>query len=198
MHKYLPKDFLKISSKLKENLDEERFAHSLNVMNESVKLAQTYGANIEDAAIAGLLHDCGRFFKTDVIAEETKKLGISISKMEKANPKLLHSRVGVYIARKVFGIKKKDILNSIASHTYGREKMSLLEKIVYIADHIEKDRLYKEVHMLRKLAYTNIDIAILKSLDITIVHLIKSGRPLFEKTVTTRNFFLWMTNKPKS
>lgn len=121
---------------LKENLDDERFLHSLGVADCAVELAEKYGQDTQKAYLAGLVHDCAKCCKNEEL------LDILQNKMhcdmeELLNPKTYHSPAGSYLAQKIFGIDDKEILDSIYCHTVGKEKMSVFEKIIFLADKIE-------------------------------------------------------------
>lgn len=158
-----------INRKLHTMLTPKRFKHTQGVAEEAVKLAKRYGADKKKAYIAGLLHDCAKCIPTEEKLEACKKYGIKPDPILKAQPDLTHSFLGAKIAEKDYGIKDNDILNSIAYHTTGRADMSLLEKIIYIADYIEPNRAYFEgLDYIRKLAYEDIDKTITAILKKTI------------------------------
>lgn len=154
---YFPKkDILKF---LEKHLDKNRFEHTLSVSYTAMNLAALYGESIERAEIAGLLHDCAKNF--DYVKKEKyiKKYNIDLTEEEKAIPSIIHAKIGMYIAKKKFDIKDIDILNAISYHTTGRSKMSLLEKIIYIADYIEPRRkIIPSLMRARQLAYQNLDL----------------------------------------
>lgn len=158
--------------KLKKNLEyfnPKVYIHCIQTMNEAEKLAHHYGSDIEKAKIAGLLHDCGK-------------------KMTKGNDNLTHSKVGAEIANEVFDVHDEEILNSIKYHTTGRENMTLLDKIIFTADKIEPGRKYEGVDEIRKVAYTNIDEAIIMSLESTIEYVKMRKLELDNDSITTLKF----------
>lgn len=161
----------KINKKLHTALTPKRFKHTQGVAEESAKLANLYGANVEKAYIAGLLHDCAKCIPTDEKLKYCKKYDVKLDDILENNPDLTHSFLGAKIAEKEYGIEDNDILNAIAYHTTGRADMSLLEKIVYIADFIEPNRNYFEgLDEIRKLAYIDIDKTMVEILRKTIVY----------------------------
>ena len=127
-------NILKMQEKLKKYLDEDRFTHTQGVMYTSAALAMRYGEDVRKAQAAGLLHDCAKCIPNEKKISICEKNGIPISDAERINPFLLHAKAGAQIAKDKYKITDPDILNAIASHTTGRPGMSLLEKIVYIAD----------------------------------------------------------------
>lgn len=160
-----------LSRKLHTALTPKRFKHTQGVAEEAVKMAKKYGADTDKAYIAGLLHDCAKCIPTAKKLDYCKKYGIKTDDILKNQPDLTHSFLGAKIAERDYGISDKDILNAIAYHTTGRADMSLLEKIVYIADFIEPNRKYfKGLDEIRKLAYEDIDKAMIEILKQTILY----------------------------
>ncbi len=181
------KDLLK---RLKKMLDKDRFEHSLRVEKSALELAKHYKENPEKASIAALLHDCGRYVPPSEMAKEAKKFGINLSSLEISQPKLIHAKLGAKVAKKIFKIKDRLILSAIKKHTTGSPKMALLEKIIYLADHIEHGRRFKEVSTLRKLAYKNMDKAIVASTTSMLKSLISKGLLICRETIETRNYYI--------
>ena len=134
------------------NLNESRLKHSLSVSETAVALATKYGENIEKARIAGLVHDCAKNMKDDELIKVASEHEIQIDEIYIHNPSILHGLVGSIIAREVMEIQDEDILNAISYHTTGRKNMSILEKIIYIADYIEPLRKFNGVEELRILS----------------------------------------------
>lgn len=169
----------KLRRKVKRELDRERYEHTLGVMYTSAALAMCHGADVEQALLAGLLHDCAKCISAKNKMKLCRKYHLGISETEFKNPSLLHAKLGAFLAAKKYHVKDKNILNAIASHTTGRPQMSLLEKIVYIADYMEPGREeLSNMADVRKLAFQDIDeclyrilkdsLAYLKTKDFTI------------------------------
>ena len=143
------------------------------------------------AEIAGLLHDCAKCMDNDKKIRICNKNQISYSKIEAENPYLLHGKVGAYIARKEFDILDEDILNAITWHTTGRPDMSLLEKIIFVADYIEPSRRpIPELNLIRQLAFTDIDQAVIKILENTLKYLNEKGSPIDDMTQKTYDSYI--------
>ena len=131
---------------LKQNLDEERFYHSLGVADCAKELAIRYNLDSQKAYFAGLLHDCAKCYKN----EDLKN--ILVTKMncnmeELINPKTYHSPAGAYLAREIFEVEDEEILNAIYCHTVGKVNMTIFEKIIFLADKIEpntRDKVWRE------------------------------------------------------
>ena len=159
-------------SLLKERLLEKRYIHSLNVADSARELAKKYGADEEKAYFAGLVHDVMKNASDEEQLQIMEKGGIILSRTEKNNPKLWHAMAGECYLRTELGITDSDILLSVRYHTTGRAEMSLLEKIVYIADYISIERNYFDVDVMRKLALNEgLDEAALYALKFSFVSL---------------------------
>ncbi|ANW98581.1 phosphohydrolase [Thermoclostridium stercorarium subsp. thermolacticum DSM 2910] len=177
----------KMKRKLKENLTEKRYIHSLNVMEEAVRLANRYGADVEKARIAGLLHDCAKNVGREKEDELIKKYGIETDEIQKHSHALMHSILGKYIAREEYGIYDEEILNAIYWHTTGRPGMTMLEKIIFVADFIEPGRDFDMAKKAREYAYKDLNRCIVMCADATIMYLLDSGKLIHPYTLETRN-----------
>lgn len=122
---------------LKDNLDEERYEHSIGVAECAVKLAKKYNLNEKKAYVAGLLHDCAKCFSTGKLLRMVCE-NVKVEKSEKQNIKTLHAPVSAYVAEHDFGVNDKEILSAIRWHTIGKLKMTNFEKIIFVADKIEE------------------------------------------------------------
>ena len=151
-------NLMKIAGKLKKYLDEDRLWHTLGVMQMSASLAIRYDYPMERAQLAGLLHDCAKCIPNKKKLKMCSEHNIPVSDFELGHPFLLHARLGAYIAHEKYGIDNQEILSAINYHTTGRCDMSLLEKIIYIADYIEPMR-YKASLLTenRKIAFQDLD-----------------------------------------
>lgn len=166
-----------VNAKLHSVLTPKRYKHTQGVAQESIQLAKRYGVDSDKAYIAGLLHDCAKCFTDEEKLLLCDKYGLILDDILKSQPDLTHSFLGAKIAREEYGINDNEILDAIAYHTTGRPNMSLLEKIVFIADYIEPNREYFEgLDKVRDLAYKDIDKAIIYSLESTINYNKKKNR----------------------
>lgn len=172
---------------LKESLNEERYIHSINVMEESVKLALHYKAEVEKAKIAGLLHDCAKNISREEENELIKKYGIVTDDIQKQSHALIHSILGMYIARDRYQVTDEEVLNAIYWHTTGRAGMTTLEKIIFVADYIEPGRNFDVAKKVREHAYEDLDKCVLLCADSTILYLIGKGKLIHPYTLETRN-----------
>lgn len=182
----------KIDKYLKKHLTKERYHHTLGVAYTATSLAMRYNPDtsnsdfVRKAELAGLLHDCAKCMENKKKIKVCNKNNIEYSSFEAENAYLLHGKVGAFIAQSKFGIDDKDILNAITWHTTGRPNMSLLEKIIYIADYIEPSRRpIPELDEIRKLAFEDIDMAMKKILSNTLKYLNQKNSPIDSMTQKT-------------
>lgn len=158
-------------SLIKNRMGERRYIHSLNVAKAAVALAERYSADVEKAEIAGILHDCCKEIPKDEMLQIITRGGIILDATEKNSSKLWHAVAGSVYVRDELNIKDDDIINSIKYHTTGRAGMSLLEKIIFIADFIGDERDYDGVDIMRKKAFECLEDAMLFGLQFTITDL---------------------------
>ena len=183
-------DIVKIEECIKEMTTAKRFLHSKGVEETAVKLARHYGVDEKKARYAGLMHDCVKNVPTEEMFMLCEKFGCKLDWVEQAEPKLIHGPLGAYYAKNVFGIDDDEIFDAIYYHTIAKSDMSMLTKIIYIADCIEPNRNYNEVEKLRELAFYDIDSAILKAINYTIKKIVDSGRMLHSETINARNYLI--------
>lgn len=186
----------KIRKKMEKNLDHRRFDHTMGVAYTASALAMCHQTDIDKAQIAGLLHDCAKCMSNEKRISICEKHDLPITDIERRNPFLLHAKVGCYIAEKKFHIHDEDILNAILNHTTGRPGMSQLEKIIYIADYIEPGRKQApNLAKVRKLAFVDLDAALLKILRDTLDYLHSIDSPIDPMTQQTYDYYMKAGNK---
>ena len=161
--------------KLKRSLKTKRFEHSEGVCAEAVRMAELFGADTEKAYIAGLLHDCAKCFSPDEEKEISQKYGYVPDLMTQVCHPVLHAPLGAVVAEHEYGVHDKEILDAIHYHTVARADMTLLDKIVYVADMTEPGRDYDGAERLRALAHKDIDEAFCEALSQSLIHNIKKG-----------------------
>ncbi len=183
----------KIKKELLITIGEKRLGHSIRVMTEAKKLSKYYDVDEEKVAMAGLLHDCARYEDKAQLLKESEEFGIISDKLYTGNVNLLHAPLGAEVAKKKFNISDIDILNAIRYHTTGRENMSMLEKIVYIADYIEPKRDFEGIEYVRNICYEekDLDKALISSIDNTIKFIIEKNLIIHVDTIKARNFLLY-------
>ncbi len=173
--------------KLKDSITKKRFIHSLNVMELAAELAAAHGIDKEKAAIAGLLHDCAKNIEADESLRLCEEFQIDIIDVERLQPKLLHGKVGAVLATKEYGVDDEEILDAIRHHTLGRENMTTMDKIVFIADYVEPGRNFEGIEELRELAFTDLDKTMVISLDNIIKHIITKEVLIHPVAILARN-----------
>lgn len=184
-------DYKNIEEKLKEMLPERRLKHSINVSQCAIKLSEIYDCDVEKAKLSGLIHDCAKYFSDEQIEDSIRKYNIALDSLEENNIALSHSVIGSYIIQDVFNIQDEDIINAVKYHTTGREDMTILEKIIYMADLIEDDRKFPLVDELRELTYSGrLNEALLLSFNNTIKYVIERNQLIHPRTVSARNYIL--------
>lgn len=170
-------------------LKPKRMPHVLGTAEEAARLARRYGADETQARVAGLLHDCTK--KLDM-AEQLAlcgQYGIVLDPLEQKALKLLHAKTGAAIARHVYGVDDA-VYQAILYHTTGRAGMSLLEKILYLADYIEPSREFAndpDVVRLRETVYEDLDRGLLLGLTMTIDEMVGMGNPVHHDTLDARD-----------
>lgn len=162
IYKHVP-DF---EEKLKTMLEPKRFLHSIGVRDTAVRLAKIYRADEKKAEIAGLLHDNAK--NMDNLYERCRDLEVELDETELKNPALVHAKLGAETAKCEFGISDAEIINAIRWHTVGRPGMSLLEKIVFVADLIEPQRQFPDISQIREIAENDLDAALIECVKATI------------------------------
>ncbi|MCR4989868.1 MAG: bis(5'-nucleosyl)-tetraphosphatase (symmetrical) YqeK [Lachnospiraceae bacterium] len=181
----------KIEEKLKKVQSEKRFNHTKGVQYTAICLAMRYDEDIEKASLAGLLHDSAKHLSDEKLLSLCAQNHVDITKTEEENPFLLHGKVGALIARKKFGIEDEDILNAITNHTTGRPGMSMLEKIVFVADYIEPSRnTAANLKQVRKMAFEDIDLTICKITSDTLNYLNKKKAAIDPMTRITHDYYM--------
>lgn len=179
---------------LKTNLKEKRYIHTLGVAETAKKLARLNGISEEKAEIAGLAHDIAKNISKDIMKEIIKENNIMLSKIEEVSANLWHSIIAPVEAKNRFKIEDEEILDSIRWHTTGKENMSVLTKIIYIADMIEPNRNFEGVEELRKVTFENLDKGVFCGLTSSIKVLLKQNLLIDENTMRARNHFLFNKN----
>ena len=178
-----------LKEELKRYLKEDRYKHSICVMEMSGRLAEHYRVNKQRVMKAALMHDMAKELPLDELKKYVINNEIYVSKMEMFVGVTLHGKVAADMCRKKYKFDK-EMCRAISNHTTGKVRMSMLEKIVFIADKIDETRKYEGVENLRKLAFETINKAILQNIDNTILNNMKRGRPILEESIKTRNYIL--------
>ena len=169
-------------------LNPNRVAHVLGCRDTAVELARHWGADEEDAARAGILHDITKAIDGPLQLTLCQAYGKILSDFSRKYPKTLHALTGSLVAERIFG-ENAAVVSAIEWHTTGKADMSLLEKIIYLADYIEPNRTIDGVDELRALAFTDIDAALKLGLNMTLAHLARQGA---EVSPESREALAWL------
>jgi len=172
-------------------LSPRRCRHSMNVAQEAANLADHYGVDREKAYLTGILHDYAKDLKPDDLLLIAGENGLIDYEVERQLPDLLHAPVGAFLLKQELGIEDGEMLEAVRFHTMGSLQMSPLDKIIFLADMIEPDRdAYPDLERLRRLAFDDLDQAMLLGLDSTIRYCLDRRAVLHSRTVEVRNMFL--------
>ncbi|MGG1400474.1 bis(5'-nucleosyl)-tetraphosphatase (symmetrical) YqeK [Bacillus salipaludis] len=171
---------------VKEQLTDHRYQHTLGVMETAIILAKQVGADEKKAELAAIFHDYAKFRPKEEMREIILTQGFPQDLLE-YNAELWHAPAGAYLVKKEAGITDPDVLTAIRYHTSGRPGMSLLEKVIYLADYIEPGRHFPGVEEVREMAKENLDKALIKSIQNTISFLLKKNQPIYPETFQTYN-----------
>lgn len=163
-------------------MKEKRVAHVKGVEEEAVRLARRWGADETMARRAGILHDCTKYLELDDQLELCRKYGVELDELEQSAVKLLHSKTGACMARWIFG-EPDQVYWAIYWHTTAKADMTVLEKILYVADYMEPNRDFEGVERLRELAYSDLDRALLLGVEMTIQEMHERGLPIHPNTL---------------
>lgn len=172
---------------LKATLDSRRFIHSLNVADECLKLSEIYGYDCDKAYLSGLLHDICKNDSQEKMLQIFNEFDIILDDIQKAQYKLWHSIAGALFIQKKFNITDTEIIDAIRYHTTGRENMTKLDKILYLADFISADRDFDGVEKLREFAYDDLDKAVLQCFEFSVNELCGINKPIHPDTLNGYN-----------
>lgn len=167
---------------------ESRRAHVIGTADTALALAEHWGADPEAARRAGILHDITKALSGREQLHLCSRYQMTLSTLQRENPKLLHAKTGAIVAREIFG-ESEAVFRAIWWHTTGRAEMSLLEKILYIADYMEPNRCFPGVEVLRDLVWKDLDVAVFCGLDQAVAHVRNQGMPLDTDSLAAWNFY---------
>lgn len=181
----------KLRKEISKVQDGKRYEHTLSVAYTAANLAACHGGDVEKALIAGILHDCAKSMPDHKLLDCCEKHHLPISREERKKPSLLHAKVGSHLAHKKYKVADQDILNAICYHTTGRPQMSLLEKIIFVADYMEPGRRQApRLEQIRRTSFTDLDQAVLMILEDTLAYLRESSSVIDKTTQETYNYYL--------
>lgn len=179
-----------LEQKLQSSLTPSRYRHTLGVAYTACALAMRYGADLNAARRAGLLHDCAKCMSNSEMRQMANQKKIAITPFELEHPALLHSKLGVYVARDTYGITDVSILEAIRWHTTGKPDMSLLQSIIFTADYIEPNRdKAPRLPELRRTAFIDLDRCVYEILCDTAAYLSKNPKSMDTMTLKALEFY---------
>lgn len=171
---------------VKAEMPERRWTHTLGVMETSIILAERFGGDPERAERAAILHDVAKYWPTARMETMIKEHGLP-EELLRYDKELWHAPVGAFVAERDYGVSDPEILDAIRYHTSGRERMTLMDRIVCLADYMEPGRDFPGVKHIRELAEHSLNKALLAGFDSTIMYLLQQGRRIFPLTIAARN-----------
>lgn len=182
-------ELLEIRKIIKSRLSEKRFYHSECVMERAKELAEKYGYDIETAQKVGIAHDIAKEISDEDKLKYVEKNNIEIDEVERENPTLLHAKIGADITIKELGFTD-EMGQAIRAHTTGIQNMSLLDKILFIADRTSSERGFEDIDYLNSLLEESIDKAVLYILDKKIILQIEKKKAMHPESIIARNWLL--------
>ncbi len=186
-----------IEKYLKSKLTPARYTHVLSVRELALDLAKKYGADLRKVNLAVLLHDCAKWMRTSEQYEAVANHEIQLDEIERHNPSLVHAPVGAMLAVAHFDVDNPEILNAIRIHTTGSGEMTLIDKILYVADFAEPKRNRTEAHAVRELAYQDLNKAVFEVSRYKIEHLLAKGVLIHPHTINAYNSALQKIGESK-
>jgi len=174
---------------VKSRLTEKRFNHSKCVMERCVELAEKFSIDKDIAAKIGIAHDIAKEIASEEKIKYAEKNNIKIDEIERENPTLLHAKIGADIAVKELGFTD-EMGQAIKAHTTGIENMSMLDKILFIADRTSRERGFPDIEYLNSLLEESIDKAVLYIIDKKIMLQIEKKAVMHPDSIIARNYLL--------
>ncbi len=179
-----------MKEQIKNTLSPKRYTHTIGVVETAVKLSQIYGGDRVVVETSALLHDIAKEVDNSSMLNLCQKYNIIPDEIERHAPGLLHGKIGASIAEEAYGIENSIVLDAIRFHTTGRKEMSLVEKIVFIADMIEPGREFRGVDSLRETAFNNLNKSILEGLNTTIRFVLERNGVIHPLSIEARNYLI--------
>lgn len=179
---------------VKKQLTDRRYQHTLGVTESAIKLANRYGADVKKAELAAIFHDYAKFRPKEEMRGIIVSQGMAATLLD-FHSELWHAPVGAYLVEKEAGITNTEILDAIRYHTSGRVGMTLLDKIIYLADYIEPGRLFPGVDEVRETAEISLNQAVIEAMRNTIVFLMKKKQAVYPDTFHSYNDLIMKTKE---
>ena len=178
---------VQIDAYLEAKLEDKHYRHVLSVRDMAVELAVKYGADPQKTNLAALLHDCARWMDTRQLFEAIADYQIQLDEIERINASLLHALVGAELALEIFSVGDEEILSAVRSHTKGSRSMTLVDKVLFVADFSEPNRTYPEAETVRKIAKQDLNQAVFQVAKFKINDLLDRGKVIHPDTIAVYN-----------
>ncbi len=182
---------VKLFGKIRVAMKPARFQHVLGVEEAALALADRYGCDPKKPVWQHSCMTMPRKWKTkflDLIA----KYDLDKALLNWDN-NIWHGVVGAYKIAEDFGLEDQEIFQAIQRHTIGAGQMTLLDKVLYVADYIEPNRDFPGVDEARRIAKESLDKAVAYETAQTISYLAKKGIPIYPQTLETYNgYVVWL------
>ncbi|MDE0298695.1 MAG: bis(5'-nucleosyl)-tetraphosphatase (symmetrical) YqeK [Candidatus Poribacteria bacterium] len=176
-----------INAYLGAKLEEKRYQHVLSVRDMAVDLAGKFDADLQKTNLAAMLHDCARWMNTRQLFDAVADYEIGLDEFERISASLLHALVGAELAVDVFSVDDEEILSAVRSHTKGNRAMTLVDKILFVADFAEPNRTYPEAESVRQIANEDINQAVFEVARHKITTLLEKGLVIHPDTIAVYN-----------
>lgn len=178
---------LELRKELSSRLNSWRYEHTVSVSFTAAALAMCHGCDLNQAELAGLLHDCAKHYSNDAIIRRCEKQGILLTEDEKRAPAVLHAKYGAWMAETRYKVTDPAVLSAIRWHTTGRPAMSLLDEIIFTADYMEPRREEApDLPIVRPLAFTDLKECVYVILKDTLYYL--NGKGCFVDSMTVQAY----------
>lgn len=178
-------------TKVASQMSEQRFQHVLRVEKKALEIASNFPINLEQVSVAALTHDYAKERSDEEMMERIKQSSVDQTILSFGNA-IWHGVIGAEIVREELGITNLEILQAIRVHTTGDTEMTLLDKIIFVADYVEEGREFPGVEDARKLALTNLDDAVRYEIKQTLLFLASNNQKIYPKTIDVYN--TWVAN----
>lgn len=186
---YLPEEFVALQHKLRENMDASRYVHTMGTVRCAIDLAARYGVDGKQARLAALLHDCAKFAPQQLLAS-CEEYGLDVEELKKDFISVIHGPLGAMVARREYGVEDEAVLSAVYWHTLCHEDMTVLEKIIYLADKIETGRKYAGIEAIREATDKSLDAGVLACMERSIAYVQTRGKKLHPNVIGAREYLL--------
>jgi len=175
---------------MRERFSKKRYKHLLGAAMVAKSLANHWGADETLAVQAAFLHDYAKIYNGEELLAMAEARHLVTNPIYRQYPELLHAKIGAVLVKEELGLDDPELLSAITAHCYGGETMNLMDKIIYIADYIEPNRIFEGVDDVRKMAFENLNRALLMAIEGTFKHIMERELPIHITSVMIRNALL--------